>query len=307
MSVDERRKHGLSLNGILPPITTPFNEDESIAWDKLEANFKKWNNFPFRGYVVEGSTGEYIYLTTEEKIELIRKSRKSIGKDKILIAGSGCESTKATIYLSKKMAEAGADAVMVVTPNYFKADMKDEAIIHHYTEVANNSPVPVILYNVPGYTHVELSLGAIERLSHHENIIGIKESGESIIKISSIIHLTKNEDFQILVGFAGMLLPSLYMGSCGGVCALANVLCKEVCDLYQLHLGGDQYKEKAVELQKRLIAPETAMAKLYGVAGLKHVMDVKGFYGGPTRSPLQKLNEKESEEFLSIFKKSGFK
>ncbi|KAB7493932.1 4-hydroxy-2-oxoglutarate aldolase, mitochondrial [Armadillidium nasatum] len=121
MSVDERRKHGLSLNGILPPITTPFNEDESIAWDKLEANFKKWNNFPFRGYVVEGSTGEYIYLTTEEKIELIRKSRQSIGKDKILIAGSA---TKGTIYLSKKMAEAGADAVMVVTPNYFKADMK---------------------------------------------------------------------------------------------------------------------------------------------------------------------------------------
>jgi len=297
---------GLSLKGIFPPIPTPFNDDESIAFDKLELNFNKWNQWNFSGYVIEGSTGEYVYLSSEEKINLIKKSRQFIGKEKLLIAGSGCESTRETVHMTKKMAEAGADAVMVVTPSYFKGDMKDEPLIRHYEEVANNSTVPVILYNVPGYTNVELSVNVIEHLSHHKNIIGIKESGDSIIKVTSILDRTKNQDFHVLVGFAGLLLPSLYMGCCGGVCSLANVLGKEVCDLYQLHLEGDRVKEKAIALQKSLIAPEFAVAKKYSVPGLKEMMNLKGLYGGPPRSPLQKLNKEESQELAAIFKNAGF-
>ncbi|RXG51007.1 4-hydroxy-2-oxoglutarate aldolase, mitochondrial [Armadillidium vulgare] len=148
----KHKKNNLNFAGIFTAITTPFNSDESIAFDKLESNIQKWNEIPFKGYVIEGCTGEYVYLTTEEKLQVVKKSRELIGRDKILIGGSGCESTRQTIYVTKKMAELGVDAVMVVTPSYYKSKMTDEALIRHYEQVADNSPVPIVLYNVPIFT-----------------------------------------------------------------------------------------------------------------------------------------------------------
>ncbi|KAL7645107.1 UNVERIFIED_CONTAM: hypothetical protein RMT77_003485 [Armadillidium vulgare] len=302
----KHKKNNLNFAGIFTAITTPFNSDESIAFDKLESNIKKWNEIPFKGYVIEGCTGEYVYLTTEEKLQVVKKSRELISRDKILIGGSGCESTRQTIYVTKKMAELGVDAVMVVTPCYYKSKMTDEALIRHYEQVADNSPVPIVLYNVPIFTNIDIGVEAVAHLSKHPNIIGIKECSDSILKIGQLLERTKNEDFQLVVASAGILQPALQLGAVGTFCALSNVLGKEICDLYDLCLKGTSAKEEAQALQNSLIAPNTAVCRTYGMAGLKEILDLKGFYGGPTRSPLLTLNKDEVEILKNIFKKAGY-
>jgi len=296
----------LDLRGVYPPIVTPFNKDESLAYDKLQANMSIWNAMPFRGYLVEGSNGEYVYLTYEERISLVKTARELVPKDsgKIILAGSGCESTFATIDMSCKMAEAGADAVMVVTPCYYKNAMKDSALHAHFTAVADNSPIPVILYSVPANTGIDLSPTVVADLAKHKNIIGMKDSGGDITKIGSMLHLTKDADFQILAGSAGFLLTALQLGCVGGVCALANVLGGEVCRLQSLYEEGNI--QEAVALQYRLIGPNSAVTKQLGVSGLKQSMDWLGLYGGPTRTPILPLTDGETLSLKTVFEKNGF-
>ncbi|XP_068218163.1 4-hydroxy-2-oxoglutarate aldolase, mitochondrial-like [Palaemon carinicauda] len=306
LSTTVSSKGKLELSGVFPPMPTPFNQDESIAYDKLEKNVALWDNIPFRGLVVQGSNGEYVYLSTEERVELVKRVREFLPStsDKLLLAGSGCESTRATIQMTEKMAAAGADAVMVVTPSYYKAGMKDKALRAHFTAVADNSPVPVILYSVPAFTVIDLSLDVIIDLAHHPNIIGIKESGGDITKIGNIVHLTEGLDFKVLAGSASFLLATLQIGGVGGVAALANVLGEEVCELHRHFRDGNL--SCAVDLQKKLIAPNSAVTKDFGIAGLKKVMEWKGFYGGPTRSPLQPMPDTEIEKLRTVFSSTGY-
>nr|XP_002735311.2 PREDICTED: 4-hydroxy-2-oxoglutarate aldolase, mitochondrial-like [Saccoglossus kowalevskii] len=170
----------LDIAGIFPPIPTPFDNNENVSWEHLEQNLKKWNQIPFKGYVVQGSNGEYTYLTKDERVEVVSRVRKGTPKDKLIIAGSGCESTRDTVEMSKLMASAGADAVLVVTPCYYKAQMKAAALEQHYRKVADESPIPVILYSVPGNTTIDLPVDVAVNLSSHPNIIGMKESGGDV-------------------------------------------------------------------------------------------------------------------------------
>ncbi|XP_045133500.1 4-hydroxy-2-oxoglutarate aldolase, mitochondrial-like [Portunus trituberculatus] len=296
----------LDLGGVYPPMPTPFLKDEAIAYDQLASNVGVWSTMPFRGLVVEGSNGEYVYLTPEERVELVSRVREFLPQDsnKLVLAGSGCESTRDTIAMSQKMAVAGADAVMVVTPSYYKGGMKDAALHAHFTAVADNCPVPVILYSVPAFTVIDLSLDVIADLAHHPNIIGIKESGGDIAKIGSIVQKTQNVDFQVIAGSASFLLATLQIGGVGGVCALANVLGQSVCELQRLVMENDM--STAIELQKKLIAPNAAVTKTFGIPGLKQVMDWMGMYGGPLRSPLQPLTQQETEKLRQVFVNAGY-
>ncbi|XP_042893224.1 4-hydroxy-2-oxoglutarate aldolase, mitochondrial-like [Penaeus japonicus] len=296
----------VDLGGVFPPMPTPFNHDESVNYDKFASNIEAWHKVPFRGLVVQGSNGEYVYLSPEERVDLVKCVRDTLPRDsgKIILAGSGCESTRATIDMSEKMAKAGADAVMVVTPCYYKAGMKDKALYSHFKSVADNSPVPVILYSVPAFTVIDLSLDVIVDLAEHPNIIGIKESGGDISKIGAIIHRTHSCDFQVIAGSASFFLPCLQMGGVGAVAALANVLGPAVCDLHKLVMDGDM--EAAVALQQKLIGPNSAVTKDFGIPGLKQVMDWMGLYGGPTRSPLQSLSEQDAAKLRKIFVDAGY-
>lgn len=298
------RAASLDISGIFPPIPTPFNADESVAYDKLQFNISKWNNIPLRGYVVQGSNGEYAYLSTEERVEMVKRVKEMAPKDKLLIAGSGCESTKATITMTERMAEAGADAVMVVTPCYYKANMTNDAMVAHYTKVADASPVPVILYSVPANTGLDLSPDVVVKLSSHPNIIGLKESGGDVSKLGALAFRTKGEDFQLLAGSAGFLLPAYAVGCVGGVCALANVLGEEVCRLADLYHSGQQSEAKI--LQQRLVAPNATVTRLFGVPGLKNAMDELGYYGGPTRLPMLPLTPDQGDILRQVFQQSGF-
>jgi len=295
----------IDLSGIYPPIVTPFNQDESIAWDKLESNISKWNQHPLTGFLVHGSNGEFCYLNTKERVEVIKKVKENAGPGKLVLAGSGCESTLETISMTQAMADAGADVAVVITPCYFKGKMTGPVLEAHYTAVADASPIPVVLYSVPANTTVDLPVETVVRLAKHPNIIGMKESGGDITKIGSMVHLTKGEDFQLLAGSASFLLPSLAVGAVGGICALANVLPGPVCQLQKLCM--ENKLEEAKELQHRLISPNSAVTKLFGVPGLKESMAWFGYYGGPTRRPLVPLAAGESKALENCFSSSGFK
>ncbi|XP_072413271.1 4-hydroxy-2-oxoglutarate aldolase, mitochondrial [Chiloscyllium punctatum] len=294
----------LDLGGIYPPIVSPFDQKGRLQYQQLESNVQEFSKIPFRGLVVQGSNGEFVFLTSEERVEVVRRVRQVLPEEKLLVAGSGCESTEATIAMTLKMAEAGANAVMVITPFYYRGRMNSAAFIQHYTQVADASPVPVVLYSVPGNTALELPMDAILTLSQHPNIIGLKDSGNDITRIALIVHKTRNRNFQVLAGSAGFLLPAYSVGAVGGVCALANVLGEPLCSLEKLCLGGKW--AEARELQYRLIEPNTAVTQKYGIAALKEAMGWFGYYGGFCRSPLLPLTEAERKDLRNSFTSNGW-
>lgn len=294
----------IDLSGILPPIATPFDKDENIRYDFLEDNLKKWDAFPFRGYVVQGSNGEYAYLTREERVEMVARARKAVPSNKLIVAGSGCESTRDTIEMTQWMGKAGADVVLVVTPCYYKGGMTPEALTQHFTRVADASPVPVVLYSVPANTGIDLPVEVAAHMSSHPNVIGMKDSGGDVARIGLLVHKTKGQDFQVLAGSGGFLMPALSVGAVGGICAVANVLGGETCRLYELFMSGKM--DEARELQHRIIAPNACVTRKFGIPGLKSSLDWFGFYGGPTRSPLVPLSQDKVDSMRKDFTENGF-
>nr|XP_047916490.1 4-hydroxy-2-oxoglutarate aldolase, mitochondrial isoform X2 [Anser cygnoides] len=294
----------LDLGGIFPPLATPFSALQEVDYAQLEANLRRYASIPFRGLVVLGSTGEYPYLAPRERLEVLSCVRRALPRDRLLLAGSGCESTQATVELTVSMAEAGADAALVVTPCYYRGAMSSAALVRHYTEVAEASPIPVVLYSVPANTGLELPLEAVLTLAQHPNVIGIKDSGGDITRVGLLVHKTRREDFQVLAGSAGFLLASYAVGASGGVCALANVLGAPLCQLERLCRQGCW--QEARELQHRLIEPNAAVTRRFGIPGLKKAMEWFGYYGGPCRAPLAPLSPAQVEELRGTFSTNGW-
>lgn len=293
--------NSLSLTGVFPPIPTPFNSDGDIDFDRLQSNFERWNQQPLSGYVVGGSNGEFVSLTIKERVEMIRKSRAAIPADRLLIAGSGMESTRATLDLTDKMAQVGADAAIVVTPSYYKNMMTADALESHYRQVADASAVPIILYSVPANTGIDLPVEAVIGLADHPNVLGIKDSGGNVAKIGLMVHETP-ERFQVLAGSAGFMLGALAVGAVGVVAALANIAGGKLYELLEYFRAG-KIPEASV-IQKSLIEVNSAVTARFGVPGLKVAMDMLGFYGGPARAPLLSLTDEEKESLRQIVEKA---
>uniref|UniRef100_A0A673IG64 4-hydroxy-2-oxoglutarate aldolase, mitochondrial n=1 Tax=Sinocyclocheilus rhinocerous TaxID=307959 RepID=A0A673IG64_9TELE len=279
----------LDISGIYPPIATPFTQSEDVDYQRLDDNLKKYCDLPFRGLVV---------------VEVVKRVKQALPKDKLLLAGSGCESTRATIQMSQRMADACADCLLVATPCFYRGRMDSRALINHYTKVADSSSVPVVLYSVPANTGLELPVDAIIQLSQHPNIVGLKDSGGDITRIALLVQKTRSQDFQVLAGSAGFLVAAYAVGAVGGVCALANVLGQQVCDLAQLCVSGRW--DEARELQYRLIEPNTAVTRQYGVPALKQSMEWFGYHGGVCRSPLQPLSKADLEQLQVKFSSNGW-
>lgn len=292
----------ISLHGIFPPITTPFDAHGDVAHDRLAENIARWNAYALAGYVVLGSNGEAAYLTTEEKLATLRTARAAIPRDRLLIAGTGAESTRETIALSCAAAEAGADAVLITTPHYYDAKMTPDNLLRHYTAVADAVPLPVILYNVPKFTHVDMDAATVARAAEHPNIIGIKDSGGNITKIGDIVRLAPPA-FQVLAGSAGFLFAALALGAVGGVVALANIAPQQCIDICQLHHAG-RWAEAAA-LQRRMIPVNNAVTARYDIAGLKAALEMLGYYGGPVRPPLADLTAAERAALREILVQGG--
>ena len=295
-------RESLLLKGIFPPIPTPFDAHGKVALSALAANLAHWNQFGLRGYVVLGSNGEYVYLTEREKLQVLEAARAAIPSNKLMIAGTGCEATKTTIELTRKAADLGADAALVITPAYYTGRMTQEALIQHFAAVADGSPIPILVYNMPANTGIDLKAETVAAMAEHSNIIGIKESGGSVVKMAAIRGLA-GAGFQVLAGSASFLLGGLSVGAVGGVNALANIAPQQCLALRQHFLEGQW--EAARDLQVRLIPANTAVTSGWGVPGLKAAMDMVGLYGGPVRAPLLPFEEGQKERLRGILVGSG--
>ncbi|XP_065351067.1 4-hydroxy-2-oxoglutarate aldolase, mitochondrial-like [Cloeon dipterum] len=295
----------LDLSGIFAPIPTPFNPDESLAFDKLEHNLGVWQKIPLRGYLVQGSNGEFKLLKDDERVEMVRRSRHFISKDKLLLAGSACESTRATIEMSNLMADAGADAVLIINPCYYKSAMNEETLLKYFWRVADECRMPVVLYNMPANTGIDLSVPLITKLAQHPNIAGLKDSGADVGKMAQVVHTTKGLGFQVLSGSAGLLLPALVVGCVGGINGFANTNGAELCQLISLFKEGKL--EEAGELQRKIMHPNALITRIWNVPATKAVMDAGGqLYGGPCREPLAPVTKEQLKTLIEAFVKEGF-
>jgi 4-hydroxy-2-oxoglutarate aldolase len=286
----------INLKGVFPPITTPFINGR-VAHDKLAFNIEKWCNTGLEGFVVLGSNGEYVYLSEKEKRAVVETAVKAAPDDMLIIAGTGCESTQETIKLTNDCAELGACAALVITPHYYGGRMSDAALISHFTAVAENAAIPILLYNVPKFTHVSMNAKVVSKLAEHPNIVGLKESSGNVNLLGQYIN-NVSADFQVLVGTAGVIFGGLTIGCAGGILALANVAPQECVEIFDLVNAGKF--EEAKKLQLKMIPPNNAVTAIYGVPGLKAAMDMRGYFGGEPRSPLLPASEKEKREIREI-------
>jgi len=291
------------LCGVFPPIPTPFDSQGDVEFGKLKENLERWNAYDLDGYVVLGSNGEVVYLSTEEKVRVWEAARQAIPPDKAMIAGTGCESLRETLALTRAAAEVGADTALVVTPHYYGGKMTPTSLTRYYEALAGASPIPIVLYNVSKFTGVDMSAPLIAHLARHPNVIGAKDSGGNVAKLADVVRLTEGTDFQMMAGSAGFFLAGLTLGAVGGVMALANVAPQQSIDMYRLFQAGRQ--EEAAALQRRMVPVTAAVAARFGIAGLKAALEMLGFYGGPVRLPLLDLDEGEREALRGILVEGG--
>ena len=290
-----------SLKSMIPPMVTPFDERGAIRYDFFERNIEKYVEAGVEGYLVLGSNGESVYLEHSEKLRLIETARKRVPPSMMLLAGTGVESTQATINLTKEAADRGADAVLVKNPFYFKSQMSFDVYMAHYTAVADASPVPVIIYNVPVFTGVPLQSKLVIELAKHPNIRGLKDSSGDVKLISEVVWNTDGANFGVLAGAAATLLPAMVAGALGGIVAIACAAPKAMLALYRAFAAGD-YKRAGL-LQKIIAPAAVAVTEKHGIAGLKGAMELEGFQSGLPRRPLLPLKAEQREDLVQIFRR----
>ncbi len=270
--------------GIYTPIVTPFTAEGEIDDRAIASNVDRYLKSSLTGLVVLGSNGEAAQLEDEEADRVIAIVRERIPRGRPMLVGTGRESTRATIAACKRAAALGADAVMARTPSFYKPQMTSDAFIRHYTEVADVCPVPLLLYNVTMYTGVNLLPDAVEKLSEHPNIAGLKDSGNDMLQISDYLARAK-PGFTVLAGAAPTLFNAATLGVHGAVLALAG-LAPELC-VYLFELVRAGRVEEARGLQRRLMPVARSIGPIYGVPGLKAALDLVGLHGGVPRPPLR--------------------
>jgi 4-hydroxy-2-oxoglutarate aldolase len=290
----------MKLQGIFPPIATPFDHNGDLYKAKVQHNVEKWNLTGLAGYVVCGSTGESVMLTAEEKLTLWGWVAECAGPEKLLLAGTGMESVRETVWLTNKAAEMGYKAVMVRTPHYYKnLFSRKEAQALYFRAVADQSRIPVMIYNWPQATGVDIPAEAVAELSEHPNIVAIKESSGNLEKVMQMIREVK-PGFQVLVGSAPTLWPSFSVGATGAVLAYANAAPYSTIAIWEAHRTRDS--EAGLDWQNRIGRPAYLVTAKYGIPGLKYAMDLNGYYGGPCRLPLSPLTSEAKREIEEAFK-----
>ena len=272
----------MPLRGVFPPLVTPFREDGGLDEEAFEANLERYAAFDLAGYLVLGSNGEAQSLDEDEKLRLLRATRRRAGGRQVL-AGTGLESTRATLELTRRAADAGADAALVLTPHYFRPQMTPDALRRHFEAVAEASPIPVLLYTVPQFTGVPCPPSLPAALSGHPRVQGMKDSSGDVALLGRIV-ASVPESFAVLCGSAPVFYPSLCAGAAGGVLAVACCAPRPAAALFRAFERGDH--RSARRIQQALTPLAAAVTSTHGVPGLKAAMDVAGFRGGFPRPPL---------------------
>ena len=345
------------LNGIFPPITTPFYPDGNVYFKKLESNVERYSRTPVAGIVVLGSTGEAILLSDQERRDVLKAARAAAAPNKVLIAGTGIESAIETLRLTEYAAELGYDVAMVRTPHYYKKQMQPANILAFYRTVADRSPLPVIIYNFPQATGYDIPAEIVCELADHPNLIGIKESSGDVEKVRKMVEGTrhvkrsatvteafdavtprmlaaatageagnggdlvpvgalsgtkevkpsssavtavgkmktrqKEVGFQVLVGAAHKLHPSLDAGAVGAILAFA---CPAPTACFEIYAAWKEGDAELARLKQERIATAAQRIGDLGVPGFKYSMDFNGYFGGPARLPFLPLTADQKAE-----------
>jgi 4-hydroxy-2-oxoglutarate aldolase len=272
----------VSLRGVIPPLVTPFCADGSLDVPAFEADLEALAAHDLAGFLVLGSNGEAGSLDAEEKETLVTAARRRL-PGRFLLVGTGLECTRATVALTRRVADHGADAVLVLTPSYYKARMTPEALRAHFEAVADASPVPVYLYSVPAFTGLPWPPGLAAGLAPHPRIAGMKESSGDVGLLARVVSSVPAR-FEVACGNALVFYPALCAGAAGGVLAVANCVPRTAAALYRAFVAGDH--ARARRIQEAILPLAAAISTNYGVAGLKVAMRLAGMRGGEVRSPL---------------------
>ena len=285
------------INGIFPALTTPFATDGTVSLSGVRQNIARYNQTAVAGYVVLGSTGESVMLSREEADSILMAAREAGIAEKLLIAGTGVESTAETIAKTKRAAALGYQVALVKTPYYYKPAYRADTYIHHYRAVADASPIPILLYSVPIFTGITLETPEIVELSQHPNILGIKDSSGVIQRVAEVVG-SAPASFHVLTGGAAVIYPALCVGARGAILALADALPEKCAELYHLVQSGQHDRAKALQLQlahasKRILSEGS-------IAGLKYAMDLRGYQGGVPRLPLLPLREDKKQAIAAL-------
>ena len=305
------------LHGVLLPFTTPFDEETEVDTLGLCLNLQKWNQRGLAGYVALGSTGERVHLNEREYLRLIECAREAVPRDSAFIVGAGQQSTRASIDEIQKAAAAGADAVLVITPHYYRSAITQTALIEHYNTVADAAPVPVILYSMPALTGIKIEPETVARLSEHPNIIGVKDSSADIEGLKRTVELVhgvsagrpdvehdlvtdsaRRDDFAVLTGNGTVLYEALRAGGDGAVLAVGCVAPQLCVEIFRAFRSGEH--ERAAFLQEKLTPLAHAVTTKYGIGGLKAALDMAGYVGGAVRAPLRSPGEEARREIALV-------
>jgi 4-hydroxy-2-oxoglutarate aldolase len=292
----------LNLNGLLLPITTPFTPDEKIDTEALTRNINQWNATDISGYVVLGSTGERVNLDEREYVRVIEIARKAMPTNFTFIVGAGQQSTQGTKDEITRAARTGAEAVLVITPHYYRSAISQEALVRHYTAVADAASIPIILYSMPDLTGVKIEPETAARLREHQNIIGMKDSSNDVATFREAVVLT-GKNFAMMVGNGTVFFEALKAGASGGILAVGCVVPDLCLKIYRAVRAGDF--DRASALQQKLSPLALAVTKTYGIGGLKAAMEMAGYAGGAVRAPLQRPSEEACAEIAQLLLKAN--
>ena len=290
------------LRGIFAPIATAFDASGALDEGAFGENVASFGATALAGLVVLGSNGEFPLLSHEEKVRLVKVARQRLPAQKTVIAGTGCESLQETVALTRHCADAGADAALVVTPHYYKRDMTEAALERFYVLLADASPIPVMLYNMPGNAGINVPSALTLRLAAHPNIVGIKDSGGNIVQIAEVL-ANAPERFSVFAGSGSYLLATLVLGGVGGTLAVANVVPDYCAQIQASFEQGDL--ETARKMQLALLPLNAAVTGRFGIGGMKAAMDLVGYRGGPPRPPILPAGGAAREEIARILGELG--
>jgi len=280
----------------LLPITTPFTADGELDLPALQRNIAKWNETGIAGYVMLGSTGERVHLDEKEYEQVIATARTAIPEELLLIAGAGQHSTRLTINeITRVSSIGGVDAVLVLTPHFYRPAITQQLLEDHYRSVADASQVPLILYSMPPFTEIKIDPATVARLSSHKNIIGIKDSSADVAGLKQTVDQV-DDQFAVLTGNGTILAQALRAGACGAILAVGCVAPHLASAIIDATREGDH--EEATKLQGKLTPLATAVTTTYGIGGLKVALDLAGYEGGYVRAPL-KMPDNEAREEMS--------
>ena len=294
-----------TLGGVLGPVVTTFWKDEGLDRDAFVENVRSHLAMGLHGVVVCGSSGEAALLDESERSDLVTWARGEVPRDRWLIAGVGGESTRVVVGRAREAERRGADAVLVISPHYYLTAMTREALLAHFRRVADQSPLPVILYNIPKYAHLVLEPPLVAELAKHKNVIGIKDSSGDLELLGKYIDLAQSPEFTVLTGSGTTFQPALQRGARGGILGVALFAGRIAARVYEGQVGGARGDAASARRAQDQLTPLAAqIVNGLGVAGIKTAMDLVGMKGGPVRSPLLPLSPSAEARVAELLRRA---